>query len=63
MIGMSNGFDVIFRCEVSETIATIPLGYADGYLRNMFGVGCLTTMNGRRLIADIYQFITSMNKY
>lgn len=44
--GRKVGYDQTYTCEVSETIATIPLGYADGYLRNMFGVGSLTTMNG-----------------
>lgn len=44
--GRKVGYDQTYTCKVSETIATIPLGYADGYLRNMFDIGQLTTLDG-----------------
>ncbi|KAL4239637.1 hypothetical protein ACF0H5_000446 [Mactra antiquata] len=40
------GYDKTYKCSKRETIATIPLGYADGYLRNLFGQSYVTTLNG-----------------
>lgn len=34
------------RCEEGEVIATIPLGYADGYNRLLSGKGIITTDKG-----------------
>ena len=41
------------RCKQTELIATLPIGYADGYLRNMSGVGSLTTVDGKMICTII----------
>ena len=49
---VANPEDVISffsRTQQREYIATIPLGYADGYLRNMVGIGVLTTSDGKTI--------------
>lgn len=40
------GYDKTYRCTQYEKIAVLPIGYADGYLRNMFGSGYVTTLDG-----------------
>lgn len=44
--GRTVGYDNTYRCEEGEVIATIPLGYADGYNRLLSGKGIITTENG-----------------
>ena len=35
-----------FRCKETERIATLPVGYADGYSRTLTGKGTVTTKEG-----------------
>ncbi|XP_060597721.1 alanine racemase-like [Ruditapes philippinarum] len=40
------GYDQTYRCTSNERVAVIPIGYADGYLRNMFKNGYVSTEDG-----------------
>ncbi|XP_045213701.2 alanine racemase-like [Mercenaria mercenaria] len=40
------GYDQTYKCTENERIAVIPVGYADGYLRNMFKNGYVSTLDG-----------------
>ncbi|XP_045213700.2 alanine racemase-like [Mercenaria mercenaria] len=44
--GRTVGYDNTHRCEEGEIIATISVGYADGYNRLLSGKGIITTENG-----------------
>lgn len=38
---------VCFRCEAEEVVATVSVGYADGYNRLLSNRGALTTQSGK----------------
>ncbi|XP_060573250.1 alanine racemase 2-like [Ruditapes philippinarum] len=44
--GRTVGYDNTHRCEEGEVIATLSLGYADGFNRLLSGKGIVTTENG-----------------